>query len=104
MKKNVFRYVIAILLVFITFSMLPVYSSAESGDTDDKPEYVNPDTGYEVYFYDDQGLYFSPEDKQKVVEAMIPLTKYGNVCLFTTSLNSGEVDSYSEKMYIWRVR
>ena len=86
MKKNVFRYIFAIVLFFITFSILPVYSSAESGETDDEPEYVNPETGYEVYLYDDQGLYFSPDEKQKIIEAMIPLTDYGNVCLFTTSL------------------
>ena len=99
MKKNVFRYIFAIVLFFITFSILPVYSSAESGETDDEPEYVNPETGYEVYLYDDQGLYFSPDEKQKIIEAMIPLTDYGNVCLFTTSLGSGEVDAYSEGMY-----
>lgn len=82
-----------VLSVFIvTMCALPA-KALDSGFV-----YTNPDTGYSVYFDDEQDL-LSDSEEAALLEDMIPLTTYGNVGFISCENLSESTPEYSARRY-----
>lgn len=88
---------LAVVLVFVILISLSMFTSfaAEKKASHKRSEaqYTNPETGYQVLIKDDDDL-LNSSDEKKLVEEMMPLTKYGHAILWTTDIN---VSDYLEQ-------
>ena len=60
--------------------------------------YTNPDTNYVVYMNDSEDL-LSDEEESRLIDEMIPLTKYGNVGFLSCDNRSESTSQYSARAY-----
>lgn len=58
---------------------------------------TNPETGCSVYVLDDDDL-LTPEEEAQLLEDMYPITEYGNIVFWTTSLPTGG----NEEEFAWQ--
>ena len=90
------RFTACLLLAFVLSLLLCPCGNAASADD---ARYTNPDTGYRVWILDDDGLLTTDAEK-KVLEAMIPITEYGNIIFWSTSEpTNSEIKQAEEKRY-----
>lgn len=61
-------------------------------------EYYNPETGYEVYIYDEADL-LSNNEEEDLVEIMTPITEYGNVAFISVDENPYSTQKFAEDAY-----
>ena len=94
MRRYKFRLYAFISVIF--FAVL--LSKAAVFASNDKPAYTNPDTGYEVYIDDSEGL-LSESEKEKVVEQIKSFTEFGNAVFVSTNLRPGQAEKYAATYY-----
>ena len=87
LKRFALCGVLLLPLLYVLLTARPVSAETE-------PAYRNPDTGYEVYIDDAEGLI----DGQSLLEAMKPVTAYGGAAFVSASPKETS-DVYAEKRY-----
>lgn len=106
------RFFAAIILLLISFALLPLHASASavndlggwSYDDDDYgyqgnnyDEYKNEETGYRAVIKDNAG-YLKESEVSRLLEKMKPITEYSNVLYLTDENNVYCTESYSESL------
>lgn len=91
-RTKKFALLLVLSIFIVTFAALPV-KALDSGFV-----YTNPDTGYSVYFDDEQDL-LSDSEEDSLLEDMIPLTAYGNVGFISCENLSESTQQYSARRY-----
>lgn len=75
-----------LLLVFCFFTGIPQVSAAGALDN----PYVNPETYNEAMVIDHANLLKDGDEFSRIMEAMKPITQYGNVVFYTTDREDGQ--------------
>ena len=83
---------LALTVLLLTASLPAVLAAQENGSVR-----TNPETGCSVYVLDDDDL-LTPEEEAQLLEDMYPITEYGNIVFWTTSLPTGG----NEKEFAWQ--
>jgi len=73
----------------------PVVTEKEKKD---KYQYINKETNFEAYVYDSANL-LSEEEKEKLLDDMIPLTEFGNIAFESTIDNDNTTENFAEEFY-----
>ena len=111
-----------LLIIIIAFSFITVYAeeveennspveitTTEKEETEEQKEtpkkekenkyqYINKETKYEAYVYDSANL-LSEEEKEKLLDDMIPLTEFGNIAFESTIDNINTTENFAEEFY-----
>ena len=98
MRRYKFRSYAFISFAFISVILSVLLSKTAVFASDDKSAYTNPDTGYEVYIDDSEGL-LSEIEKETVVEEMKSFTKFGNAVFVSANLKPGQAERYAASYY-----
>lgn len=96
---NIKRAFAAVLVVAVLVSASVFTSFAADNKASQKrsdAQYTNPETGYQVLIKDDDNL-LSSSDENKLVEEMVPLTKYGHAVLWTTDIYASDEANQARK-------
>lgn len=91
------RFSLLFSVVLMCAFLLPVFSIYARAD-EFGFEYTNPDTGYVVYIADEEDLLTDSEETQ-LIEAMKPVTEYGNAGFVSCENNSVSTKQYAEQRY-----
>ena len=95
-KRKTLSRIAAALFIMLH---IMVYSSFLVLGADDAL-YVNSETGYGVYIYDDEDL-LTDEEEEELLQNMIPLTTYGGAAFVSTSSQDAEAAVRSESHNIF---
>ncbi|MBQ9504709.1 MAG: TPM domain-containing protein [Lachnospiraceae bacterium] len=95
-KRRTLSRIAAALFIMLH---IMVYSSFLVLGADDAL-YVNSETGYGVYIYDDEDL-LTDEEEDELLQNMIPLTTYGGAAFVSTSSQDAEATVRSESHSIF---
>lgn len=94
MKTKLCARLLALALTALLLTAILPAALAAAGDG---PAQTNPETGFSVYILDDDDL-LSPAEESLLQENMYPITEYGNIVFWTTSLPTGG----DEQEFAWR--
>ena len=102
-KKIIVFLFILLIIPFSCFALDVEPSVASSEESEDSNliasnSYKNDSTNY-VAFIDDQAKLLNDSEGKKLLDDMIPLTKYGNIAFVSTDNNLNSTENFSRNYY-----
>ena len=104
MYKKIIVFLFILLMIPFSCFALDVETNIESGEEIDLTQlprlnkYTNNSTNYQA-FIDDRANLLDENEEKKLLDIMIPLTKYGNVAFVSTNSNFPSTESFSSEYY-----
>lgn len=104
MHKKIIVFLFILLMVPFSCFALDVAPSIASGEENGNSQLVNSNnyknetTNYQA-FIDDKANLLNENEEKKLLDIMIPLTKYGNIAFVSTNNNLDSTDNFSRDYY-----
>ena len=92
------KYAVAAIITVLALVIALPIGNVFADEKDGNVEYHNPETGFDAIIIDDANL-LQPDQYDKLLEDMKPITEYGNAVFYSTSEYQGPVTSVSESKY-----